>query len=224
MRKNSRAHFLILFLWAFLLTGIGTVVAAPHGACGTCHLPVARAASDAPRGAGGAAAICARCHMATAEGEAHSPVVGGHAQGDHPRDPVVPPLGRAEVKQVDCLSCHSPHPNGQPHQLLEVRLSGVRGDFDPETRLCLSCHPLAADFRGSGGHFTRHPVGRDVAARVQPVRLEAADLSAPAPEGVSCATCHRAHEERNPFLLRWAMKDQISACAACHADVAAGLR
>jgi predicted CXXCH cytochrome family protein len=200
-----------------------------HLACGVCHLAsdgVPEAAASSSR----RAAICERCHSGILPAEEEIPAGGsserwGHVGASATDGVFTPPLGGALLDRFDCLSCHSPHVNGEPHQLLTGGPAYRSPDgrtFDPLTSLCLSCHPLAAEFKGSRGHFVRHPIGVRpriaAASRGDPNRDSAGDGP------ITCATCHVPHASLNPFLLRWPMKDQIAECGACHRDVIDGTR
>jgi predicted CXXCH cytochrome family protein len=171
-----------------------------------------------------AAAACVACHPRVFQASRHmiEMVPGRRA---------LPPLGGTDLNSLDCLTCHVSHPEVQPRQLRAdretVKPSSGSITFDPATRLCLSCHPLAGEFQGWGRGYLRHPVG----IRVTKPGVNWSDPGFPplvdvkgtrevSDDVIGCTTCHKFHDSSNSFLLRWRSRtDLASACLKCHPEV-----
>jgi len=164
-----------------------------------------------------AADDCARCHAGgTAQGSGHRDVreapvweqgadaAVGHAVGFSGR-------GAAAATVLACTACHDLTRSDDPARLR----AGIAAEgLDRVTRLCLSCHEKAGEYRAPGGQYMRHPVG--VRGRVETWARAALPLY---DESVGCATCHLVHASRTPFQLRFAPDEIVAACGACHGAV-----
>lgn len=185
--------------------------ASPHDECASCHR--ATVAAAAPSAGDSIVAACNSCHPGNGT---------SHAMHDG-----------------DCLTCHDPHGSSAPFQLRQDRIadSGADARFDPETRLCVSCHFEAGTFRGFGGGFVRHPVGIPVPAHDEHVLAAEVLVSATAPAGgmrpivlplatagaggrdvIGCGTCHAMHHNDAPDHLRWTREQEVAACTSCHRE------
>ena len=110
---------------------------------------------------------CANCH--------HLGVASSASSGDSSATTTVPcrdchaglesrqvlDAGFVTHRKLACVACHEPHANGVPFHFRRDRIasSAASDNFDPETRLCVSCHFEPGQFRVMGGGFIRHPIG-----------------------------------------------------------------
>jgi predicted CXXCH cytochrome family protein len=101
--------------------------------------------------------------------------------------------------------------------------------FDPATKLCLSCHEVAAESSAFGRSYVRHPVGipatkpgRILNLAQLPPLADVKGTSDPLDDVINCITCHYPHASANSFLLRWSIAELSSACLKCHPEVAPG--
>ena len=181
-------------------------------------------ASAPDSGAVSEATACAQCHGQIFQLSGHTISLG---VGERKR----PPLGGNALDTLDCLTCHTPHSEVQPKQLRSDRAKIAPSDssitFDLATRLCLSCHPLAGEFKGWGRDYVRHPVGipvRKPGVRVDapgfPPLVDVKGTQNVSDDVIGCTTCHYVHGGGNSFLLRWKVKELPAACAKCHPEVA----
>jgi predicted CXXCH cytochrome family protein len=170
------------------------------------------------------AAACVTCHARIFQAS-------GHLIEAVPGRRALPPLGGTALNSLDCLTCHVSHSDAEPKHLRAdretVKPSSSSIIFDPATRLCLSCHPLAGEFQGWGRGFVRHPVG----IRVTKPGVNFSDPAFPplvdvkgtreiSDDVVGCTTCHKFHDSGNTFLLRWRSRTELaSACLKCHPEV-----
>lgn len=170
------------------------------------------------------ATACAQCHAQIFQASGHTVSIGPGGRRS-------PPLGGTALDTLDCLTCHVPHSEVQPKQLRSdratINLSSSSITFDPATRLCLSCHPLAGEFKGWGRDYVRHPVGipvRKPGVRVDapgfPPLVDVKGTQDVSDDVIGCTTCHAFHAGSNPFLLRWGVKELPAACLKCHPEVA----
>lgn len=129
------------------------------------------------------------------------------------------------MEWLDCLSCHSAHPNERP-AFLKTPESGAaapaRG-LDTVSQFCVGCHVRFAETRGHGGRYTRHPVG--IPARLQspagedgPVLplVDVRGTDGTEDDVIACTTCHYTHRGPNVDLLRWDADGEGDACRTCH--------
>ncbi len=170
------------------------------------------------------AVSCVACHARVFQAAGHiiELVAGRRA---------VPPLGAAAVTSLDCLTCHVSHSDTQPKQLRTdretVKPTSTSVTFDAATRLCLSCHPVAAEFQGWGRRYVRHPVGIRVAKPGVnlsdpgfPPLLDVKGTPDTSDDVIGCTTCHKFHDSGNSFLLRWRSRTELAAaCLKCHPEV-----
>ncbi len=175
------------------------------------------------------AAACVSCHPRILQVPGHAVNI---ASGQRP----MPPLGGTALNNLDCLTCHVSHSEVQPKQLRSdrqtVKPTSNSITFDPATRLCLSCHPLAGEFQGWGRGYVRHPVGIPVKKRgvnlndpAFPPLVDVKGTSDRSDDVIGCTTCHKFHESSNSFLLRWrGGKELAAACLKCHPEVVPAAR
>jgi predicted CXXCH cytochrome family protein len=97
--------------------------------------------------------------------------------------------------------------------------------MDSATQVCLSCHPVAAEFKETGRRYVRHPVGVPVAlgkiadrSKLPPL-VDVKGTDDPSDDVIGCTTCHYPHAGKNAFLLRWSLAELSAACLKCHPDV-----
>lgn len=170
------------------------------------------------------AEACVACHPVVLQAP-------GHMVGILPGQRAIPPLGGTALNSLDCLTCHVSHSQVQPKQLRSDRATvnpmSSSITFDPATRLCLSCHPLAGEFRGFGRAYVRHPVGIQIRKQVNrndpnfPPLVDVKGTPDLSDDVIGCSTCHKFHESSNSFLLRWRGGKELSAaCLKCHPEVA----
>jgi len=186
----------------------------PHPAlesadCVDCHSPHASKQERLVRSAG--AGPCADCH---------GDQVAGEGESQH-----------GAILRFGCRACHEPH-GGDHAKLLRI----VGND------LCIGCHEPRS-FAGEKGKETVLLLGRFAVPKKEAERLATLRLS---PDGrrnhpvadhpvigsvtgdaatrpgltwkgeLSCLTCHDPHKGASKKILRWGVKDGMSACLKCH--------
>jgi predicted CXXCH cytochrome family protein len=205
----------------------GAPIGEGHSACSSCHNPSVATATTVP--------ATAAAHSATAAEV--------RCQSCHPaQDPELGVSIRNPHHALECVACHDAHTNDAPYRLRQARIqsSAASADFDPQTRLCVSCHAPTGEFRGTGGGFVRHPVGVPAPRHDAHVVTAGANVASAGPSDppdrvllplmsvraaggprsvIGCGTCHSIHASPNPFQLRWAHEQQITACTSCHAGL-----
>ena len=213
--------------------GAGPVPTGAHAACASCH----SASASAPER--GAAATVDLHRSSRTDGSAPARCESCH---DLQRTAVPSSIPNAHGK-FECLACHDPHVNDVPFHFARavIEASAASADFDPETRLCVSCHFSSADFHGRGGGFIRHPVGvaaprhdeRVVSTGAEVACVDPSDppsqvrlplMNIQAPHGghravIGCGTCHSLHASLHPLQLRWAPQQEPSVCMSCHMGI-----
>jgi len=206
----------------------------PHRQCKNCHRSSEIQRIGSPSSEFAPKNSCVGCHRETMGSNGGASSAAGYATSGHMSDMVSAeqrsaPLGGKAVGRMECVSCHAPHDLGQPKLLRsvgEVTNFAVGATFDPATKLCLSCHPIAADFKGAGRGYTRHPVGIPVTkpgrildrSRLPPL-WDVKGTADPSDDVIGCTTCHYPHASKNSFLLRWSLAEMSSACLQCHPEV-----
>jgi predicted CXXCH cytochrome family protein len=155
-----------------------------------------------------------------------------------------PPGGYARA-ELNCLSCHDPHNNGN-YRNLKTEINGrptpVRAIGDPAYRenvyisgmneFCGACHEKFTAHLGSGGNrgWVRHPVGITLAGarhadyrcwsmledRITRVETPSGDPGNTVDARVFCLTCHRAHASPFKDALRWDYSRNSDGCLECH--------
>ncbi len=190
-----------------------------------------RFASDAFQTApgDGDAAQCVSCHPRIFQ-------VQGHVIESASAQRLTPPLGGTTLNSLDCLTCHVSHSEVQPKQLRPDRQTATPTNssitFDPATRVCLSCHPLAGEFQGWGRGYVRHPIGIPVKKpgvnlndSAFPPLVDVKGTPDRSDDVIGCTTCHKFHESANSFLLRWRNRTELAAaCLKCHPEVVPAAR
>jgi predicted CXXCH cytochrome family protein len=201
----------------------GRSEAEPHRDCSACHSGAATTADGKPGRPD--ASVCVSCHWdlvrrieAVALASSRSGQVGsGHVTLAPVSGERVPPGGSVTLASLDCLSCHTPHPNENPHQLRVGDRSGdaeEAGEVDPISRSCLRCHGAFLQTRRQGSDYTLHPIGVPVPS----LRTHDGGPELPLTDGkLTCTTCHLVHGSPNPDLLRWSRDEFATACTSCHA-------
>ena len=206
----------------------------PHRQCKNCHRSPeirqigAQSSEFAPKNS------CIGCHSEILGANGGDQTAAGYAASGHMTDAVsneqrIAPLGGKAMGRMECVSCHMPHDLSQPKLLRSVgEAPNFAGGatFDPATKLCLSCHPVAADFKGIGRGHIRHPVGIPVTkpgrildrSRLPPL-WDVKGTADPSDDVIGCTTCHYPHASKNSFLLRWSLAEMSSACLQCHPEV-----
>jgi len=228
MPRRGRLRDLVVLLALTWAAGDAHAGGAGHERCGDCHghRSTAPAYSTVVYSAGPDSARdtsntvpCQDCHLTK----------------DDLRSVMIGAIGHAALA---CTTCHDPHANDEPYRFRGDRIaaSSASDAYDPETRLCVSCHSQMGQFRGLGGGFIRHPVGIGVARHDTHVVLAAAVspsavgdgtlllplVSVPTAHGahdvIGCATCHALHDNRNAYYLRWSGAQEPTACSSCHQE------
>lgn len=206
----------------------------PHRQCRNCHRSReiqqtgSQSSEFAPKNS------CVGCHREIWGSNGDASSAAGHATSGHMADTVTTeqrsaPLGGKTMGRMECVSCHVPHDQGQPKLLRSIsEATSFAGGatFDPATKLCLSCHPVAADFKGIGRGYVRHPVGIPVTkpgrildrSRLPPL-WDVKGTADPSDDVIGCTTCHYPHASKNSFLLRWSLAEMSAACLQCHPEV-----
>ena len=206
----------------------------PHRQCRNCHRSSeiqqtgSQSSEFAPKNS------CVGCHREILGSNGDASSSAGYATSGHMADAISTeqksaPLGGKAMGRMECVSCHAPHDQGQPKLLRSISEAtnfAAGATFDPATKLCLSCHPVAADFRGIGRGYMRHPVGIPVTktgrildrSRLPPL-WDVRGTADPSDDVIGCTTCHYPHASKNSFLLRWSLAEMSAACLQCHPDV-----
>ncbi len=230
--------FFALLTMTLVTTATGPTHAAGesgHALCATCHVQNNRATEKAEAGKASFTRPCVECHReilgASGGSQSIGPAYSGHAVSNESGERRTAPLGGKSFDNLDCLTCHVPHSQGEPkHLRLDPNraATGQTGkSFDRATRLCLSCHPIAAEFKASGRGYMRHPVGipvrkagRNLDDPQFPPLVDVKGTPDPSDDVIGCTTCHHVHTSRNPFMLRWRVEELSAACLKCHPEVA----
>lgn len=204
----------------------------PHTVCENCHMKGETQVSGSTSVGPPRKKVCVDCHAGVLQAPRGVQPGLASAQSGHVLSnglaKRIAPLGGGSFDQLECLSCHVPHYQGQAKLLRLNRdaaaMNHGSAKFDPATLLCFTCHPVAGEVRGVGTHYVRHPVGIPV---TKPGRV--LDFSKLPPLAdvngtpvISCITCHYPHASTNSFLLRWSRAELSSACLQCHPEVAPG--
>lgn len=185
--------------------------------CTFCHMGGTEEANAS------AEAACQACHQDVLLGQSGEQALMVAHLG-RPADSRI--AGPGLDAQIGCITCHSPHPNGRPHQLRDLGQASAR-DFrvglDETSAFCAGCHET---FVG-GGHRTQHPVGvpastghaLDHNARADVLPLFDVKGTADSTDDViGCQTCHAVHRNANLDLLRWGSGGEVWACTSCHSQ------
>ena len=187
----------------------------PHRQCRNCHGSREIQQTGSPNSEFAPKNSCVGCHLEIWVSRDGALSAAGHATSGHMADTVTTgqrsaPSGGKTMGRMECVSCHAPHDQGQPKMLRSISeatnfASGAT--FDPATKLCLSCHPVAADFRGIGRGYMRHPVGIPVTktgrildrSRLPPL-WDVRGTADPSDDVIGCTTCHYPHASKNSFF------------------------
>ena len=233
--------FARLFLTVFLSFVPALALAAastgahPHTVCNNCHLAGETQGSGSNSTGSPQKRACIDCHAEVLQAPRGAQAAVASAPSGHVLDngleKRIAPLGGKSFDRLDCLSCHVPHYQGQPKLLRSnsdaAQMISGGAIFDPATQLCFSCHQVAAEVKGAGSHYMRHPVGIPVTKPGRVLNISQlpplADVKGtpdPSDDVIGCTTCHYPHASPNSFLLRWSVAELSSACLKCHPEVA----
>ncbi len=190
--------------------------AEPWAACAECHDDLARAFAGTPHAASPAG--CEGCH---GPGQEHiqgqgdvtkirrfETLSGGEVAevclGCHQKGRVVNWMGGThEVRKLDCLKCHNPHPGGAvPVHLLR----------QPEPTLCGGCHPTERTKFLRSGHMPLREGRLTCTSCHNPHGTVNERLLDEHSINETCYSCHA--EKRGPFL--WEHPPVREGCTTCH--------
>jgi len=255
--KDMQSKFpLILILCLIALWGCVSGISTLHeyptrgDSCARCHISNEPSAMDLNPGiAADATKFCLSCHdkeqdtsdtnppyvknspIILAGGDfvfvVKSPGNGHSVEENDPINTLKPPGGKRILDKFTCLSCHSPHNNGN-YRNLRLEINGkstlVKAKVDKNyiknryisgmSNFCVSCHTRLLEFS-----LCMHGRGPDLSHWSQvknPITRIAETEEASGKKRVFCLSCHYAHAGPHTNAWLWDYGKSCTGCLECH--------